>query len=310
MDKTLPLRCCLLVLLFIATVVGNAYAQVAVDSTGRDSLKLKYPLKDLPFLNLYQKKNALDIGLPSNISREVIFDPLTRQYIVREKLGSRLYRPPQYLTIDEYQEYEGNLLKRNYWRELSDQQLTDYRQDRLIPTIYVQSEAFEKIFGGNTIDIIPRGSADISIMAQHNKNANPMFNERQRRQWGFDFDQRIQMNLTGQIGDRLKLTTNYNTEAQFDFENQIRLDYTGKDDDIIKRIELGNVSMPLNTTLISGTQALFGLKTQLQFGKLNVTGIFSQQRSQQREITIKNGAQESEFALKADEYEDNQHYFL
>src|SRR3546814_7120061 len=68
--------------------------------------------------------------------------------------------------------------------------------------------------------------------------------------------------------------------------------------------------MPLNTTLINGTQALFGLKTQLQFGKLNVTGIFSQQRSQQREITIKNGAQESEFALKADEYEDNQHYFL
>src|SRR5690606_20657314 len=162
----------------------------------------------------------------------------------------------------------------------------------------------------NTIDIIPRGSADISIMAQHNKNANPMFNERQRQQWGFDVDQRIQMNLTGQIGDRLKITTNYNTEAQFDFENQIRLDYVGKDDDIIKRIELGNVSMPLNTTLINGTQALFGLKTQLQFGRLNVTGIFSQQRSQQKEITIKNGAQESEFAIKADEYEDNQHYFL
>ena len=288
---------------------GRAWGQVR-DSLDNDSVKLRYPINDQPFLNLYQKKHPFDLGIPSNIEREVVFDPVTRQYIIREKLGNRLYRPSQYLTIDEYQTVEGNQLKRNYWRELSDQQLTDYRQDRLIPTIYVQSEAFEKIFGGNTIDIIPRGSADISIMAQRNKNANPMFNERQRRQWGFDFDQRIQMNLTGQIGDRLKLTTNYNTEAQFDFENQIRLDYTGKDDDIIKRVELGNVSMPLNTTLINGTQALFGLKTQLQFGKLNVTGIFSQQRSQQREITIKNGAQESEFALKADEYEDNQHYFL
>lgn len=309
MERTIRFRFWLLLLPFLLTIPGHAVGQVA-DSIDRDSVKLRYPVNDLPFLNLYQKKQAFDLGIPSNIEREVVFDPITRQYIIREKLGNRLYRPPQYLTIDEYREYEGDLLKRNYWRTLSDKQLTDYRQDRLIPTIYVQSEAFEKIFGGNTIDIIPRGSADISIMAQRNKNANPMFNERQRRQWGFDFDQRIQMNLTGQIGDRLKLTTNYNTEAQFDFENQIRLDYTGKDDDIVKRIELGNVSMPLNTTLINGTQALFGLKTQLQFGRLNVTGIFSQQRSQQREITIKNGAQESEFALKADEYEDNQHYFL
>src|SRR5690606_33260734 len=304
------LRFRLSVLLFAIIALSNVYAQTPADAPQRDSVKLNYPLKDLPFLNLYQKKSPLDLNTPANINREVIFDPLSRQYIIREKLGSRLYRPPQYLTIDEYQKYETQLLKRNYWRALSDQQLTSYRQDRLIPTIYVQSEAFEKSFGENTIDIVPRGSADISMMAQHNKNANPMFNERQRRQWGFDFDQRIQMNMTGQIGDRLKLTTNYNTEAQFDFENQIRLDYTGKDDDIIKRIELGNVSMPLNTTLINGTQALFGLKTQLQFGKLNVTGIFSQQRSQQREITIKNGAQESEFAFKADEYEDNQHYFL
>ena len=309
MERTIRFRFWLLLLPFLLTFPGHVVGQVA-DSIYRDSIKLRYPVNDLPFLNLYQKKQAFDLGVPSNIEREVVFDPVTRQYIIREKLGNRLYRPPQYLTIDEYREYEGDLLKRNYWRALSDKQLTDYRQDRLIPTIYVQSEAFEKIFGGNTIDIIPRGSADISIMAQRNKNANPMFNERQRRQWGFDFDQRIQMNLTGQIGDRLKLTTNYNTEAQFDFENQIRLDYTGKDDDIVKRIELGNVSMPLNTTLINGTQALFGLKTQLQFGRLNVTGIFSQQRSQQREITIKNGAQESEFALKADEYEDNQHYFL
>jgi hypothetical protein len=310
LKTTLLLHRCLLALYIVLSATGILRAQSSVDSIGRDSVNLPYPLNDLPFINLYQKKNPFDLKTPSNITREVIFDPLTRQYIVREKLGSRLYRPPQYLTIDEFQKYETDMLKRNYWRDLSDRHLTEYRQDRLIPTIYVESEAFEKIFGSNTIDIIPRGSADISLMAQHNKNANPMFNERQRRQWGFDFDQRIQMNLTGQIGDRLKITTNYNTEAQFDFENQIRLDYTGKDDDIIKRIELGNVSMPLNTTLISGTQALFGLKTQLQFGRLNVTGIFSQQRSQQREITIKNGAQESEFALKADEYEDNQHYFL
>src|SRR5690606_15882117 len=172
------------------------------------------------------------------------------------------------------------------------------------------SETFEKLFGGNTINIIPRGSADVTLMGQLNRNENPLFNERQRRQTNCDCDQRIQMNLTGQIGERLRLTTNYNTEAQFDFENQIRLDYTGKDDDIIRRIEVGNVSMPLNSSLITGSQALFGIKTQLQFGRLGITSVLSQQKSQQREITISNGAQQSEFRIMADAYEANRHYFL
>lgn len=288
----------------------TAAGQEVVANSERDSIKLRYPVRDRPFSNLYPRQQGIGLGDPANISREIVFDPETQQYIIRERLGERLYRPPHYLTIGEFGRYQDSLLKRDYWRTLSDRQMQAARSDRFIPTIYIQSEAFERLFGGNTIDIIPRGSADISIMGQHHRNDNPMFNERQRRQWGFDFDQRIQMNVTGQIGDRLRLTTNYNTEAHFDFENQIRLDYVGKDDDIVQRVELGNVNLPLNTTLINGTQSLFGLKTQLQFGRLNVTGIFSQQRSQQREIVIRNGAQESEFELRADDYEDNQHYFL
>jgi cell surface protein SprA len=275
-----------------------------------DSTKILYPIKDKPFLDLYHRENGVHLRKPGSIKREVDFDPISRQYIIRENIGNTMYRPPQYLSIDEYQQYENRSLKDRTWRELSDEFSQKKRKEGLFPSIEVNSPTFEKIFGGNTINIIPRGSVDATIMGQYNKNDNPMFNERQRKQLGFDFDQRIQMNLTGQIGDRLKLITNYNTEAQFDFENQIKLDYVGKDDAIIRRIEVGNVSMPLNSTLISGTQALFGVKTQLQFGKLGVTSVFSQQRSQSKEITISNGAQQNEFALKADDYEQNKHYFL
>lgn len=283
----------------------------ATDTTATDSAKLTYPLRDYPFLNLQTgKRRGFGFDNPSNIKREVVYDPTTKQYIVKEKLGNTLFRPPQYLSFEEYQRYENQLLLRENWEKLMDRPIQQFRSDRIIPTIYVESEAFERIFGGNTIDIIPRGTADITFRGQKNKNDNPMFNVRQREQWSFDFDQRIQMNLTGQIGERLKLTTNYNTQAQFDFENQVRLDYIGKDDDIVKRIEVGNVNLPLNTTLITGTESLFGVKTQLQFGRLHFTGIFSQQNSQQREILIRNGAQESEFTLKADDYENNQHYFL
>lgn len=310
----LNLRTCLLIMLFGTSLLlaGNAQERaIGVDTSATDRVDIPYPVRDLPFLNLYPwRKSSFSLVNPSNIQREIVFDPVSRQYVIREKVGNTLYRPPLYFSFDEYQRYENRLLLREGWETFSDQAIHQYRTDRIIPTIYVESEAFERIFGSNRIDIIPRGTADITLRGQRNRNENPMYNERQRRQWGFDFDQRIQMNLTGQIGERLRLTTNYNTQAQFDFENQMRLDYIGGDDDIIRRIEVGNVSMPLNTTLITGTESLFGVKTQLQFGRLHVTGVFSQQKSQQQEILIRNGAQESQFSLKADAYEDNQHYFL
>ncbi|MXV51753.1 cell surface protein SprA [Pedobacter sp. HMF7647] len=277
--------------------------------SAEDSLKLRYPFKDTQQLDLNPKPGFF-LPNPSNIQRTVEFDPITKQYIIREKIGDHLYRPPQYLTIGEYQKYESELMKRDYWRQLSDLPVAEAREPGFIPPIIINNKAFEKIFGGSTIDIRPQGSAELTLSGRINKNENPLFNERQRTQANFDFDQRIQMNVVGQIGEKLRLSTNYNTEAQFDFENQIKLDYTGKPDEIIQKIEAGNVSLPLSSTLITGSQSLFGLKTQLKFGRMNVTSIFSQQKSQSKEIVITNGSQQNEFRLLADNYETNKHYFL
>ncbi|OYY05007.1 MAG: cell surface protein SprA, partial [Sphingobacteriia bacterium 35-40-5] len=275
----------------------------------KDTVKLIYPFKDSKTLQ-FKPQTGIILPNPSNIQRSVEFDPVSKRYIIREKIGERLYRAPQYLSIEEYQKYENELIKRNYWRELADLPLSEAREPGFIPPVMVNSKSFEKLFGGNTIEIRPQGSADLTFSGRLSRNENPLFNERQRRQGNFDFDQRIQMNVVGQIGEKMRISTNYNTEAQFDFENQVKLDYTGKDDEIIRKIEAGNVSLPLSSSLISGSQALFGLKTQLQFGKLNVTSIFSQQKSQQKEITITNGSQQNEFSISADNYETNKHYFL
>ncbi|WP_240894416.1 cell surface protein SprA [Parapedobacter sp. SGR-10] len=247
---------------------------------------------------------------PTNIDREITFDPETKQYIIREKLGSKMYRPPLYMSLDEYRDFEFKRTQKNYWEQLAEKELAEERRRRLFPVIEVNSPTFEKIFGGNTIDINPRGSADITLMGQYNTNENPLFNERQRKQWGFDFDQNINLSMVGKIGENVRLNANFNTQAQFGFENQIRFDYVGKDDDIIKRIEVGNVNMALNSTLIQGSESLFGIKTQLQFGKLMFTGLLSQQRSDQKQITITNGSRESEFSIELDNYEANQHFFL
>ncbi|TZF82326.1 cell surface protein SprA [Pedobacter sp. BS3] len=288
--------------------LGKANGQT-VPSGKADSLDLKYPFKDSRQLEL-NPTPGFKLPNPSNIQRTVEFDPVLKLYVIREKIGEHLYRPPQYLTIEEYQKYEDELVKQSYWRELSDSPIAEARAPGFIPPIQVNNKAFEKLFGSSVIDIRPQGSAEMTLAGKINKNENPLFNERQRTQANFDFDQRIQMNVVGQIGDKLRITTNYNTEAQFDFENQVKLDYTGKPDEIVQKIEAGNVSLPLSSTLITGSQALFGLKTQLKFGRLNVTSIFTQQKSQSKEITITNGSQQNDFRITADNYEANKHYFL
>jgi len=293
-------------ILILLCAGSSVFAQ---NTTTSDSLKLKYPFSDSRIMEL-NPKPGFYLPNPSNIQRSVEFDPVNKRYIIREKIGDKTYRPPQYLTIEEYQRYENEQIKLNYWKQLSEAPIKEAREPGFVPSVKVNSRSFERIFGGNSIDIRPQGTAELTLAGRLNRTANPQFNERQRRQGNFDFDQRIQMNVLGQIGNKLKINTNYNTEAQFDFENQMKLDYTGKPDEIVQKIEAGNVNLPLSSTLITGSQSLFGLKTQLQFGKLNVTSIFSQQKSQQKEITINNGSQQNEFRITGDNYEANKHYFL
>lgn len=273
-----------------------------------DSLKIKYPVKDTYITPLSAKDNFF-LGNPQNVKKTVEYDPKTQKYIIKELVGDKLIKPPLYLTFKEYQALEEKNIVNSYWKTLAANNAKT-GPDGLIPSVQINSKSFEKIFGGNTINIQPRGSADLTFSGRLNRNENPLFNERQRKQGNFDFNQRIQMNLIGNIGEKLKITTNYNTEAQFDFENQVKLEYTGRKDEIIQKIEAGMVSFPLNTTLISGSQALFGIKTQLQFGRLGITNIYTQQKSQSKEINITNGAQQNEFRLTTDNYEANKHFFL
>jgi cell surface protein SprA len=286
---------------------GEVFAQRK--SAGKDSLVIS-----VPYRKDRSKNNKLREGRfendPPNLERTIQYDASTNRYVLIEKVGNLLYRAPRYLTFTEYLELTQQQNRREYFKKLTDDYAYSSQQPGFIPQIKIRSRTFEQIFGSSTIDIRPQGSAQLVFAGQVNSNQNPLFNTRQRKQFNFNFDQRIQMNITGSIGDKLKIATNYNTDAQFQFENQVKLDYTGRPDEIIQKIEAGTVSMPLNTSLIRGSQALFGLKTKLKFGKLDVTSIFSQQRSQAKTITITNGSQQGEFRLTPADYEANRHYFL
>jgi cell surface protein SprA len=260
---------------------------------------------------LAEPKSKLFLEPPENIKTEIAYDPKTGNYDISQKVGNFEYRPETYMNLKEYRDYMYKKQLREYWRSrVAADELNEKPRKGVIPKLQVNSELFDRIFGGNTVDIKPSGTAELIFGLTRSKNFNPAIPQRQQKNTNFDFSMRIQLNLIGKIGEKLKVSANYNTEASFDWENQVKIDYAGSEDEILKKIEAGNVTLPLNSTLISGSQTLFGFKTELQFGKLRATTIFSQQKGKKTEINVQGGAQTQQFSKQADDYEQNKHYFL
>lgn len=276
-----------------------------------DTLNLPYKVAPEPENPFVQEPPSSNINLkdPSNVSTEVEYDLETGQYIIRKKVGNVDYAVPYNMSFEDYQNYSTEKNLNNYWRQRYKSETFEH-QSSLIPKINVGSEAFETIFGSSTIDIRPQGSASLRFGVKINSNDDPTRPEELRRNTTFDFKEEIQMNVTGKIGDNLEMKVSYNTESQFEFDNTMNLRYQGKEDDIIQKIEAGNVSLPLTTSLISGSQSLFGILSELKFGNLYVTSVFSQQEGETKTINVEGGAQKTEYDISAVEYDKNRHFFL
>ena len=291
---------------------GEAYSQVdtrtdtSADTTGKSILKLEED-RGIPWDP--PKKAPLFLDNPSNLKTTIIYDPDKDEYIIYEKIGSLDYRAPVHMNPEEFRKYEYKKAMEDYWQSRISGKESGFRSN-LIPQIEVGGAAFDKIFGSNTINIIPQGSAELIFGINISRTQNPALSEKLRTIPTFDFKEKIQMNVTGTIGDKMQLGVNYNTDALFDFENRTKLQYSGKEDEILKKVEAGDVTLPLTGTLITGSYSLFGLKTEMQFGKLTVTTVLSQQKGESSVVEVKGGAQLTDFEIYADDYESNRHFFL
>jgi len=275
------------------------------------------PLQERFGNSIFDKNNnPFDLEDPSEITKEVEYDVETGQYIVTEKIGEEYYRMPTYMTFDEYMDYKAKEQEQDYFNQLSGLSNGGLSGDDLLDPIKkldIEENLLDRLFGGTDVSIDPQGNIDLTFGFDRQKIENPLLTERQRRTGGFDFDMAIQMSVDGKIGEKLKLGTNYNTQATFDFENQMKLAYDShefSEDEIIKTIEAGNVSLPLRTNLIQGSTSLFGIKVGTQFGRLWLTAIASQQKSRREQLQIQGGSQIQEFEAFADEYDENRHFFL
>ncbi|MCM4155322.1 cell surface protein SprA [Gramella sp. AN32] len=278
-------------------------SQVSAQETPQDTTRAPYVLGEIRLPN------------PQSIQTKYEYDPILDRYFYKENLGDINLGLPLVLSPKEYEDLVLAEEMRNYFKLKNDalsgrkEGTEDFQRD-LLPDFYVNNNLFESLFGGTEINIVPQGSVAIDLGLLYTKQDNPSFSPRNRRNLSFDFDQRISLSMLGQIGERLQVTANYDTESTFDFQNQLKLEYTPNEDDIVQKIELGNVNMPLNNALIQGAQSLFGFKTELQFGKTRVTGVFSEQKSERRTVNVEGGATVEDFESFALDYDQDRHFFL
>lgn len=260
-------------------------------------------------------QGTLGLPNPTSILEAYTYDPITDRYIYSNTFDGFNINYPIILTPNQYEELVLRESMRKYYQEKlsaldGKKEGSEEAKRDLLPRYYVNSKLFESIFGSNSIDVKPTGSVEMDLGMRYTKQDNPALSPRNRRNFTFDFNQRISLGLQGKVGTRLNVNVNYDTQSTFAFQNLIKLEYAPTEDDIIQKIEVGNVSLPINSTLIRGAQSLFGVKAQLQFGKTTVTTVFSEQKSQTKTVNAEGGATIQDFSIFAQEYDNDRHYFL
>ena len=283
---------------------------IASDTIDSTSSNLASPAEIQDYQDL-DKSYPYDLNDPKNTKTTIEYDDATGNYIMRTKVGDMEIATPFVMSGEEYRKYSMKRDMNDYWREKNREAMKNYEDKFNLMDMKFSLGAADKVFGPGGVQIKTTGSAEIIFGVLHNNVQNYLISERLRKKTQFDFDQKIQMNVQATVGDRIKFGLNYDTESTFDFDKQnIKLGYEGKEDDWLKKIELGNVNMNVNSALIPGSTSLFGIKTDMQFGKLKVSAVASQQKSSSQNINTQGTVQRVKFDIPADQYDANRHFFL
>ena len=260
---------------------------------------------------LSSPQSSLDLRDPANVQTEVEYQPNTGYYVIHTKIGDVDIATPYLMTPTEYASYSEQQAMHQYWQQKIGEVEHNNEKKFDITDMKFNIGPADKVFGPGGVQLKMQGSAELLFGFKHQYIENPSLTERARKNNIFDFDEKIQVSVNGKVGDKLNFNLSYNTEASFSFDQQnLKLAYKGKEDDIIQSIEAGNVTMDLNSSRIRGSQALFGVKTNLQFGKLKVQALISQQNSESQSVSSKGGAQMTNFEVSGDSYDENRHFFL
>ena len=260
--------------------------------------------------DLYQ--SPLDLQRPDNMKYEVAYNDTLNRFVIGNRMGNTWLSAPIMLTPEEYNSWTEMNERSAFFRKKNDEIYQTKGKEKFdFSDMHFDLGPAEKIFGPGGIRVRTQGSAELKLGMNKKSIDNPSLPIRNRKTTMMNFDEKINLNVNGKVGDKVNMNLNYNTDATLDYDAQnMKLKYDGKEDEIIKLVEAGNVSFPSNSSLIKGASSLFGVRTDMQFGKLKLQMVASQKKSASKSVSSKGGVQLTPFEINVADYEENRHFFL
>jgi len=290
--------------------VGSSHVFSSSAVLSGDTVKVKKT--DYP-QDVHSEEFSLDLQDPENLKPDTaVYDEKSGYFKVGTKLGDNFLSQPWMMTPEEYMKWSEQKAFRDYFKVRNDSLFTTKGKEKFdFTNMHFDLGPAEKIFGPGGVQIRTQGKASLKFGYNYKFVDNPSLSERNRVTKAFDFDEQINMSVNAKVGDRMDFNINYNTEATFDFDaKNLKLSYEGKEDDIVKLVEGGNITFPTNSSLIRGSSALFGIRTDLQFGRLRLQAVASQKKTQSTTVGSKGGTQLSTYDIQVYDYDENRHFFL
>lgn len=257
-------------------------------------------------------QNAMDLKRPDNIKQDVVYNDTMGYYVIGTKMAGTYVQAPLVMTYEEYAKWSEKQMLDKMFRAKNDAIFVAQGKEKFDFTdMHFDLGPAEKIFGPGGVRVTTQGTAELKFGATMKNTQNPSLPIRRRKTTTIDFDEKINMNMTAKVGDKVNMNLNYNTDATFDYDAQnMKLKYDGKEDEMIKLVEAGNVSFPSNSSLVRGASSLFGLRSDWQFGKLKLQSVVSQKKSASKSVSSQGGTQLTPFEIDVANYDENRHFFL
>jgi len=261
---------------------------------------------------------------PINTVKEIDYDE--QNVKLTAKLNNIELYPPIYISLDRYNNdafygyFRRELLLK--CKELMGDEDRE-QSEGLIPEIIIKlpkmalPKSVRRFMGDKAGRLNLNGSQRLTFAGRMSKRSDEMGEGDDNTDFTPEMRQDLNLRLRGTIGEKIHVNVNHQSTSDEDVlptPSEININYEGNEDEIVKAVDGGNISLSLSGSKFisysASSEGLFGIKTQLEVGNLSITTIMGKDEAQKNTQTWTGDSQADSTVFKSNAFVNKTHYFI